>query len=166
MSAPVAAEVLKELDAEARTFGSAKGAMLWYRDQLAQRLHGANGNQLDNATFAAIAYCLKQTHPADIDDDGLEVHPTGRWSDHQPHWHTGESLLWLVAWYENTSDDGAGLAIDAGLEMPERRNSSSGFLALKAGLERRSFNRRCKKISAALHRRLVYAGVVLDSDGR
>lgn len=175
MSAPIAVEILRELHAETRKFRTVKGALLWYRDELARRVRatrdpasiGMGGGARDDATFAAIAVCLKsQYHPADDQGDGLAFVPVGR-ARRQPVWTPGESLLWLVAWYENTSDDGAEMALQAGLEeRPQRRNPDAGWLALKAGIERRSFNRRCHRIAARLRLRLVAASLVLDSDGR
>lgn len=171
MSAPVAAEVLRELHAEARTFRTVKGTLLWYRDQLARRLRvnrdpssaGAGSGERDDATFAAVAACLRMYHPADLDGDGLAFVPRGRASGGV--WTPGESLLWLVAWYENTSDDGSDMAIESGLEIRQRRNPSAGLLAVKAGLERRAFNRRCKTIQRKLRLRLAFA-LLLDSNGR
>lgn len=177
MSAPVAAEVLRELHAEARTFRTPKGALLWYRDQLARRLRvnrdpasaGMGGGERDDATFAAVANCLSTYHPADLDEHGLAIVPLRR---DQRVWSAGEALLWLVAWYENTSDDGAEMALAAGLEFKQRRNAGASLLAVKAGLERRAFNERCSTVQNKLRRRLAFAtsdrpcGLLLDSNGR
>ena len=67
---------LRELGAEHRTFQTVKGAMLWYASQLAARLRvnrdyewgstprSEEERQRTNATFAALAACLK-THGED-----------------------------------------------------------------------------------------------------
>lgn len=174
MSAPVTAEVLAELHADVRTFRTTKGALLWYRDELLQRLRvgrdlasarGGDGRRND-ATFAAIAACLALYHEADEDEDGdgLAYVPVGRWKK-QPSWSPGEALLWLVAWYENTSDDGSGMAIDAGLEEQRpTRDHDGSFLARKAGIERRNFNRRCKSVARKLRLRLIHAGIVVQRE--
>lgn len=168
----VTAEVLNELHASVRQFFTAKGALLWYRDQLLQRLRvsrdlasatGGDGRRND-ATFAAIAACLALHHEADEDGDGLAYVPIGRWQK-QPIWSAGEALLWLVAWYENTSDDGSGMAVDAGLEEQRpTRDHDGAFLARKAGVERRNFNRRCKSVARKLRLRLVHAGLVVQRE--
>lgn len=172
MSAPLTAAVLAELHADVRQFRTTKGALLWYRDQLLRRLRvgrdpssvGMGSGERDDATFAAIAACLALHHEADEDDDGLSYVPVGRWRK-QPIWSAGEALLWLVAWYENTSDDGAGMAIDAGLEEQRpTRDHDGAFLARKAGIERRSFNRRCKSVSARLRLRLMHARIVREGE--
>lgn len=169
MSAPVTAEVLAELHADVRQFRTTKGALLWYRDQLLRRLCTSHvgptgGGERDDATFAAIAACLAVHHAADEDDDGLAYVPIGRWKK-QPSWSPGEALLWLVAWYENTSDDGSGMAIDAGLEEQRpTRDHDGSFLARKAGIERRNFNRRCKSVAARLRLRLIHARIVVQRE--
>lgn len=169
MSAPVTAEVLAELHADVRQFRTTKGALLWYRDQLLRRLctshvGATGGGERDDATFAAIAACLAVHHAADDDDDGLAYVPVGRWKK-QPSWSPGEALLWLVAWYENTSDDGSGMAIDAGLEEHRQtRDHDGSFLARKAGIERRNFNRRCKSVAARLRLRLIHARIVVQRE--
>lgn len=172
MSAPVTAEVLAELHADVRTFRSTKDALLWYRDELLRKLRvgrdlsnlGLNSHgRPDDATFATIAACLALRHEADEDGDGLAYVPVGRWKK-QPIWSPGEALLWLVAWYENTSDDGSGMAIDAGLEERQMRDHDGAFLARKAGIERRNFNRRCKAVARKLRLRLVHARIVVQRE--
>lgn len=107
------ARTLRELGAETRLFRSVRGALLWYADQLGRRrrvsagfeAHGApiSREAIDrtNATFAAVAYCLRSVHHADT-----RPPPVAGW---------GEKLLWLVAWYESTWGDGSVLAQQAGL---------------------------------------------------
>lgn len=172
MSAPLTAAVLDELHAAVRRFRTTKGALLWYRDQLLRRLRvgrdpssiGLGGGERDDATFAAIAACLAQHHEADEDGDGLAYVPVGRWRK-QPIWSAGEALLWLVAWYENTSDDGSDMAIESGLEeRRQTRDHDGAFLARKAGIERRNFSRRCKSVSAKLRLRLIHARIVIESE--
>lgn len=106
----VDATVLRELGAETRTFRTVKGAMLWYAGQLAVRLRVNQGYEVGtaprsqearertNATFAAIAGCLRSYHTADLESP-----------------LPGEHVLWLVAWYETTWGDGQFLADKAGL---------------------------------------------------
>lgn len=90
----VTAEVLRELGAEHRTFHTVRGALLWYRDQLAQRLRvnrdpadmGTPTNQRERdqkaATFAAVAYATRGV----------------------------QDIAWLVCWYETRYGDGVWLA--------------------------------------------------------
>jgi len=105
MSAPVAAEVLRELGATHRRFRSVKQAMLWYRDQLAAKLQatrqgfeaGAGPRSREardqaQAAFAAIAQCLRVAHPsdpADVDDAAAVRYRI-----------SGEMQCWLLCWYE------------------------------------------------------------------
>lgn len=170
----IAAQVLDELHASVRQFLTTKGALLWYRGELLRRLRvgldlaglssaGTGIAQFGDRTFAAIAACLALHHPADEDDNGLAYVPVGRWRK-QPIWSAGEALLWLVSWYENTSDDGSGMAIEAGLEERQTRDHDGAFLARKAGIERRNFNRRCKSVAARLRLRLIHAGIVLERE--
>ena len=94
MSAPVAAEVLRELGAEVRCFQTVRGALLWYRDQLAKRLRvnrdpasvgtptSREERDQRQATFAAVAVAIR-----DVKD-----------------------IAWLVCWYETRYGDGVWLA--------------------------------------------------------
>jgi len=101
----IPSQTLRELGAETRTFRTVKGAMLWYAGQLANRLRvnrdfeagvvprSTESINRANATFAALAGCLRSYHPADTESPLL-----------------GEHVLWLVAWYETTEGDGQYLA--------------------------------------------------------
>lgn len=159
MSAPVAAEVLRELGARTRTFRSVRQAMLWYRDELARRLQctrqgfepsgaprSAEAQAETHATFAAIAQCLRA--------NGLGITPDGR-SRGQRAWGDGESLCWLLAWYENGADDGTQIAGDA------IRVAGASELALEAGLTRRVFHRRCQCVQAEISARLADVGLLV-----
>lgn len=161
----LAEAVVRELSAEARTFRTVKGALLWYRDELLRRLRCRGAGHLNDATFAAIGGCLREHHPADEIGRGLSYTPYGRWKN-QPVWATGEALLWLLAWHENNEDDGTDMAVEAGLVLPLRhRDPDASTLALRAGLQRRAFQRRCEATDRKLRLRLVYAGLILDNDG-
>lgn len=159
MSAPVAAEVLRELGAMPRGLRSVRAAMLWYRDQLARRLQctrqgfepssGARSAERQaemQSTFAAIAQCLRAA--------GLDVTPDGRSRGQRP-WAGGEALCWLIAWYENGADDGTQIAGDA------VRVDGASELALEAGLTRRVFHRRCQRVQGEVAERLKDAGLLV-----
>src|SRR3954470_5053094 len=102
--------MLRELGAQTRTFRTVKGAMLWYASQLARRLRVNRGFdtgsvptsrehiEQTNATFAALAGCLRGFHPADVESP-----------------LAGEHVVQLVAWYETTWGDGEFLARQAGV---------------------------------------------------
>lgn len=114
MSAPVAAEVLRELGAEPRKFKSPKQAMLWYRDELAARLcmsrdpssvgTGSTKERRDQkvATFATLSRCMPARHRSDSTITSMAMQKA------LPM--TGERLSYLVAWYENTYGNGDDLA--------------------------------------------------------
>lgn len=155
------AAALRELDAVPRTFRTVKGALLWYRDELMRRVR-CKSSHLDAPTFSAVLFCLKEHHPADEIGRGLAYVPYGRWKN-QPRWGPGEAILWLVAWYENTADDGTDMAEEAGLEMKLHRDPDANALALRAGLQRRAFQRRCEATARKMRLRLVHAGLIDDT---
>lgn len=107
--------VLRELAAIPRTFHSVKHALLWYRDQLATRLRvnrdisdvgtprSRESIDVADATFAAIAQCLRRQHPADHEPESAA------------YLASGERLLWLVASYEARWGDNIWLADKAKL---------------------------------------------------
>lgn len=107
--------ILRELAAQPRTFRNVKHAILWYRDQLAGRLRTSRdvsdvgtprsreSIDIADATFAAIAQCLRRTHPADHDPESAA------------YLASGERLLWLVASYEARWGDNTWLADKAKL---------------------------------------------------
>lgn len=114
MSAPVAADVLRELGAETRTFPTARKALLWYVEQLQRKLSATrdpgavNASQsvesrnTGRATYAAIGRCLNAAHRSDSSIKSqamLEAVPL-----------RAERLLYLVALYEHTHGNGEELA--------------------------------------------------------
>lgn len=139
------ARILRELEAEPRTFQTVKGAMTWYTGQLQARARvnrdlasvgtpkSRAAIEQANATFAKIANCLKATHHTDPTDPDYAAATRYR--------ITGEMLLWLMAWYESTWGDGQ-------------------WLADKAGITRWSFTRRCRRTERALRTRLEGSGLI------
>jgi len=139
MSAPVTAEVLRELGARRKTFHSVRGALLWYRSELARRLQctrqgfeagagscSATLREERAATFAAVASCLKARS-----EDDEEVAAALR----------GECVAWLLASYE-------------------ARWGDNTFLADRANLSRWAFTRRCARTERFLRVRMVAAGIL------
>lgn len=135
------AAALRELGAVPRKFLTVKGALLWYRDELARRVRvssdpaavGSPRNQAREdetvATFAAIAQCLKRAHYADIEPESAAF------------LSSGERLCWLVASYEARWGDNC-------------------WLADRANLTRWSFTRLCKRTERVLQTRMRAAGIV------
>lgn len=114
MSAPVAADVLRELGAQTRTFPTARKALLWYVEQLQRKLcptrdpgavsasQSRESRDTARATCAAISRCLNGGHPSDREIKSqamLDALPL-----------RGERLLYLIALYEHTHGDGGELA--------------------------------------------------------
>jgi hypothetical protein len=141
MSAPIAAEVLREFGAEVRRFRSARHALLWYRDQLARRLQatrqgfeqGAGPRSREardqaQATFAAIAQCLR-ARPSDDDEERAAMR--------------GECVVWLVASYE-------------------ARWGDLTLLSERADMTRWAFTRRCARTERYLAARLRAAGLLVQ----
>jgi len=149
MAAPIAAEVLREFGAEVRRFRSARHALLWYRDQLAAKLRSTRqGMELGSgpasrekrdqaqATFAAIAQCLRRQHSSDPvdEDERAEVHAAMR----------GECVVWLVASYE-------------------ARWGDLTLLSERAGLHRDAFSRRIARTERFLRVRLRATGLLVNA---
>lgn len=141
MSAPVAAEVLREFGAEVRRFRSARHALLWYRDQLAARLRstrqgfalGAGPRSRESrdqaqATFAAVAQCLRARAEDEEEQAAMR----------------GECVVWLVASYE-------------------ARWGDLTLLSERAGMTRWAFTRRCARTERYLGMRLRAAGLLVQA---
>lgn len=153
MSAPVAAEVLRELGAEKRTFRTPRHVLLWYQEQLAARLRvnrdpasvGTPSNRRARdqreATFAAIGVCLAERHDSDADlpESLVDALPM-----------RGERLVYLAAWYENTYGNGGDLAM--------RWNP-------RGDNPRWAFMRWCRITERILRHRFTAAGLIEESDG-
>lgn len=150
-----------------RDFLTGKGVLLWYRDAIARKLQASRAPGSDiirrsryeieqsHATFAAIAGCLGASHWAD--EEPLEINPParGRWS-HLPRWGPGECIVWALEWYENGLDDGTQLAEEAGLGC----GRGSEEIAMRAGISRGVFNKRCRRVANILINRFRAVGLI------
>jgi hypothetical protein len=147
MSAPVAAEVLREMGARTRSFKCLEQAICWWTDERARRGCRALPVQMGsgprsqasidetNATFAMLTQCLAERHPADVED-----WPLSSWR-----------VEALAAWYASGA-----------IWMPGEMPSDNGrtFLAERLGWSVEVCERFMGETASVLRRRMQARGLI------